>query len=221
MSISDNIISAAKSFLGTPYVWGGESMTEGGFDCSGFVYNALNKAGIKVNRLTAQGYFNTFKNNKCTKDVKGALLFFGKSTSNITHIAISNGDGTMYESIGGSKNTKYNPGKGVSHTNINRRKDLVAVCAPFKIENTTTVTKTNTCVVAQPTLKKKSTGEQVSILQQNLNSVLKINLEVDGDFGGCTESAVKAFQTLFMGKKETDGIYGPKTFKVLSAQLGI
>lgn len=216
MSIGDNIISAAKSFLGTPYVWGGESMTEGGFDCSGFAYNVLNKAGIKVGRLTAQRYYNTFKSNKCTKDVKGALLFFGKSTSSITHIAISNGDGTMYESIGGSKNNKSNPGKGVSHTNISRRKDLVAVCAPFKIE---TSVVTNTCVVAKPTLRKKSVGEQVSILQQNLNSVLKINLEVDGDFGSCTESAVKSFQTKYMGKKEADGVYGPKTFNVLSTKL--
>lgn len=219
MSIGNDIIFAAQSFLGLPYVWGGESMQEGGFDCSGLAYNVLNKAGIKIGRLTAQGYYNTFKNNKCTKDVKGALLFFGKSTSKITHIAISNGDGTMYESIGGSKNTKSNPGKGVSHTNISRRKDLVAVCAPFKIETVSTTNKTNTCVVAKPTLRKKSKGEQVSILQQNLNSVLKTNLEVDGIFGRCTESAVKSFQEMYMGKKEVDGIYGPKTSVKMSEVL--
>ena len=40
-----NIVNAAKNYIGTPYVWGGESSSEGGMDCSGFVYNALKDAG--------------------------------------------------------------------------------------------------------------------------------------------------------------------------------
>jgi hypothetical protein len=223
MSIGNDIIFEAQGFLGVPYVWGGESMTEGGFDCSGFVYNVLNKAGIKVSRLTAQGYFNTFKNNKCTKDVKGALLFFGKSTSNITHIAISNGDDTMYESIGGSKNTKYNPGKGVSHTDINRRNDLVAVCAPFEVKSISdSVTSTNmstTIKVAKPTLRRNNKNSEVKILQSNLNKVLGIKLVDDGIFGSKTESALYNFQS--RNKLAVDGIYGPKSYKVMCSLLGV
>lgn len=223
MSIGSDIIFAAQDFLGVPYVWGGESMTEGGFDCSGFVYNALNKAGIKVGRLTAQGYYNTFKNNKCNKDIKGALLFFGKSTSNITHIAISKGDGTMYESIGGSKNTKSNPGKGVSHTDINRRKDLVAVCAPFEIKDvpsTNTSASIGTTVkIAKPTLRRNNKSSEVKILQSNLNKVLGIKLVTDGIFGSKTESALYNFQS--RNKLTVDGIYGPKSYKVMCSLLGV
>ena len=51
----NSLVDSAKSFIGTPYVWGGESMTEGGMDCSGFVYNALKSAGYDVGRTTAQG----------------------------------------------------------------------------------------------------------------------------------------------------------------------
>lgn len=127
----DYLINICKKYLGVPYVWGGESRSEGGFDCSGFVDVALNEAGLKVARLTAQGYYNKFKSHPCSPNTKGALLFFGSSTKSITHVAISDGAGYMYESIGGKANTKYNPGKGVSRSKITRRRDLVAACDPL------------------------------------------------------------------------------------------
>lgn len=34
------------------YVWGGESMKEGGFDCSGIVWAAFNSIGIKIPRVS-------------------------------------------------------------------------------------------------------------------------------------------------------------------------
>lgn len=42
------IIDIAKSALGTPYVWGGESYDEGGFDCSGLISWAMQRAGIQT-----------------------------------------------------------------------------------------------------------------------------------------------------------------------------
>lgn len=68
-----------------------------------------------------------------------------------------------------------------------------------------------TVIVAKPTLRKNSIGDEVRILQNNLKVTVNNKLKVDGDFGSCTESAVKAFQLVHMGKKEVDGIYGPKT----------
>ena len=50
-----DIIRIAATLVGIPYVWGGESLAEGGFDCSGFVYVVLNRAGYVVARDTAQG----------------------------------------------------------------------------------------------------------------------------------------------------------------------
>ena len=49
------IVAAALAQLGWPYVWGGESRAEGGFDCSGLVDYALAAAGMPVGRLTASG----------------------------------------------------------------------------------------------------------------------------------------------------------------------
>ncbi len=127
------IINAAKALVGTSYVWGGDCDAEGGLDCSGYVYKVLDKGGIKVARDTAQGYYNKFKRNAADKSTAGALLFFGKDTAHITHVAISAGAGKMYESIGNSKNTINNKGKGVTLSQQSRRRDFVAACMPYKV----------------------------------------------------------------------------------------
>ena len=124
----NKILANAAKYLGTPYVWGGESEKEGGFDCSGFVFNVLRDSGYNVPRDTAQGYFNRFKANRIYSVESSALLFFGKSTNKITHIAIAIDNTFMYESIGGRLNTKFNKGKGVTMSKITRRKDLIAIC---------------------------------------------------------------------------------------------
>ncbi len=118
------IVNAAKNYIGTPYVWGGESMSEGGMDCSGFVYNALKDAGYKVGRTTAQGY-RSYGTSVSKSDMQpGDLVFFGKN-GNASHIGIYIGNGQMIHSSGGSKNTKSNPGKGVSVTNVDYRSDFL------------------------------------------------------------------------------------------------
>ena len=53
-----DFVNKAKKYVGKPYVWGGESDAEGGFDCSGYVFNVLKDSGFPVGRLTAQGYYN-------------------------------------------------------------------------------------------------------------------------------------------------------------------
>ena len=118
------IVNAAKNYIGTPYVWGGESMSEGGMDCSGFVYNALKDAGYKVGRTTAPGY-RSYGTSVNKSDMQpGDLVFFGKN-GNASHIGIYIGNGQMIHSSGGSKNTKSNPGKGVTVTNVDYRSDFL------------------------------------------------------------------------------------------------
>ncbi len=119
-----NIVNAAKNYIGTPYVWGGESAGEGGMDCSGFVYNALKDAGYDVGRTTAQGYRSYGSTVSKSNMQPGDLVFFGNN-GKATHIGIYIGNGQMIHSSGGSKNTKSNPGKGVSIANVDYRKDFL------------------------------------------------------------------------------------------------
>lgn len=119
----NNIVNSAQKYIGTPYVWGGESMDEGGMDCSGFVYNALKDAGYDVGRTTAQGYRSYGTAINKSEMQPGDLIFYGSGKA--THIGIYIGDGKMIHSSGDDSNTKSNPGKGVSVANINYRKDFL------------------------------------------------------------------------------------------------
>lgn len=157
---SNDIVRTARTYLGKPYVWGGESEAEGGYDCSGFVYSVLNKCGMKVPRTTAQGYSSL---GKTVTNIQSAdLLYFGKSVKRITHIAIAINSTHMIESRGNSKNTKTNKGKGVSITNISHRRDLVLVkrIVDFKKEKVTTMhllkrgTKSNDVTVFEILMSK-------------------------------------------------------------------
>lgn len=120
-------INAFKELIGKPYVWGGESMAEGGYDCSGALYTAANRAGYKVSRLTAQDYSTIGKKIPVGNQMPGDCLFFGTSVNHISHCALYIGNGLMIESRGSRQNTKNNPGRGVTISHINRRHDLRVV----------------------------------------------------------------------------------------------
>lgn len=124
---AQEFINSFKELLGKPYVWGGESMAEGGYDCSGALYDASNRAGYKVSRLTAQSYSSIGKKIPVGSQMPGDCLFFGSSVNHITHCALYIGNELMIESRGSSRNTKSNPGTGVTISDINRRHDLRVV----------------------------------------------------------------------------------------------
>lgn len=69
-----------------------------------------------------------------------------------------------------------------------------------------------------PTLRKGDKGENVKVLQTMLNSVNNAGLDIDGSFGGKTQTAVKNFQKT--NKLEVDGVCGPKTWSKLESLYG-
>jgi hypothetical protein len=123
MTAKDLIISAHK-LIGKPYVWGGDSMLEGGYDCSGLLYAVLRDCNYSTARTTAANYSLIGKRITVGQQKPGDFLFFG---SPVTHCAIYVGNGYMIESRGGRKNTADNPGTGVVISPVTRRHDLVCV----------------------------------------------------------------------------------------------
>lgn len=86
----------ALAQVGTPYIWGGE--TPGvGFDCSGLVQAAYKVAGINLPRVAQDQYDATTKLAPDDPLEPGDLVFFGRSTSDITHVGIYIGNGQMVD----------------------------------------------------------------------------------------------------------------------------
>ncbi|GAB3454434.1 hypothetical protein GCM10027570_34600 [Streptomonospora sediminis] len=95
----DTAIEAAKTRIGVPYVWGGESMSEGGYDCSGLVQWAFGQAGVSVPRVTHDQWFAGEQVDYADAR-RGDLIFWRTDPTApdyISHVAIYLGEGRMLE----------------------------------------------------------------------------------------------------------------------------
>ena len=89
----NEIINTAKSFLGTPYVWGGT--TPSGFDCSGFTQYVLAQNGKSIPR-TSQEQFASGQAVDKSQLQAGDLVFYGNGEA--THVGIYEGNNKIIHS---------------------------------------------------------------------------------------------------------------------------
>lgn len=110
-----SVLNYAAQFLGVPYVYGGS--TPSGFDCSGFTSYVFKNTVGSIPRVAQAQYDAT---TRISRDdlLPGDLVFFGSSTSSISHVGIyvgsnqfihapSTGDVVKYSSLTGSYATRY------------------------------------------------------------------------------------------------------------------
>ena len=110
-----SVLNYAAQFLGVPYVYGGS--TPSGFDCSGFTSYVFKNTVGSIPRVAQAQYDAT---SRVSRDdlLPGDLVFFGSSTSSISHVGIyvgsnqfihapSTGDVVKYSSLTGSYATRY------------------------------------------------------------------------------------------------------------------
>jgi cell wall-associated NlpC family hydrolase len=83
------IVTIARRYIGTPYLWGGRQPD--GFDCSGFVQYVMLQAGISVPRNTHE-QFRTGHPVERGRLQKGDLVFFQTDTSGASHVGIYAGN---------------------------------------------------------------------------------------------------------------------------------
>lgn len=93
------MLREAEKYLGWPYVWGGSSPADGGFDCSGYVCWVVNNCGNgwNVGRTTAEGLRRMCAYVSPADARPGDLVFFQGTynTEGASHIGIYVGDGMM------------------------------------------------------------------------------------------------------------------------------
>ncbi len=85
------VVKNAKTWLGTPYRYGGESKS--GADCSGFVQSVFSSCSISLPRTAAQQW-DFVKRIAKSSLVPGDLVFF-KSGGRINHVGIYVGDNLL------------------------------------------------------------------------------------------------------------------------------
>lgn len=122
--------------VGTPYRWGGDDPILG-FDCSGLAQELLASVGMDPpGDQSAQALYDHFiKSNLGAIKGCGALVFYGKSLAEITHVGMMLDSVHIVEAGGGGSTTvsldaaaKQNA--FVRIRRIDHRKDFLAVVMP-------------------------------------------------------------------------------------------
>lgn len=92
-----DVVAAAKKYLGVPYVWGGEDLSEGGLDCSGLVQRSFKDLGVQVSRTTQTQSKEGTAVPSMAQAKPGDLLFFENNSgrAGMDHVAIYVGGGKM------------------------------------------------------------------------------------------------------------------------------
>lgn len=92
-SLGDDIVNFAMQFLGSPYAYGGNSLTNG-IDCSGFTYQIMKNYGISISRSSSAQYSNDGYHISTDELQKGDLVFYGYK-GNVSHVGIYIGGGQI------------------------------------------------------------------------------------------------------------------------------
>lgn len=96
-----SVVSLAKQYIGTPYVWGGESPT--GFDCSGLLQYVWGKNGVNIPRTTYAQFTSGSPIAKGQLQAGDAVFFKGSDSKNVNgqilpgHVGLYIGNGKFIE----------------------------------------------------------------------------------------------------------------------------
>lgn len=98
-AVADQIVAAAKQYLGTPYVYGGSSPR--GFDCSGFMYYLYGQYGYPLWRGANGQWNNNGVKVEKSELQPGDLVFFSDSVDPIGHVGMYIGNGQFIHASSG------------------------------------------------------------------------------------------------------------------------
>jgi cell wall-associated NlpC family hydrolase len=108
---ASHVLQIASSYIGVPYVWGGNTPHQG-FDCSGFTKYVFAQAGIGLPRTSRE---QVHAGAAVAADFRalrpGDLMMFAEPGQAISHVAIYAGNGRIIHSS--------SSGGGVGYTDLN------------------------------------------------------------------------------------------------------
>ena len=197
-----------------------KSLLDGNFDdytvASATMYN--NKKAIHYTPEVGDQVFFT-KNGAISGCYHTGLVYKVDNTYFYTIEGNTSGANTVVANGGGVCEKKYNIATYKGKVLFGRPKYDVAGAGS---ESTAPVKEKKIPAAAKPTIKLNSIGEQVKLLQKDLNylgfkGVNGKKLAEDGEAGNNTIFALKAFQKKY--KLQVDGEYGPKSYATMKEKL--
>ena len=106
MTLRDQIVDYAKTFLGTLYQWaGGRNVNDYGLDCSGFTAKVLMKFGLMPSVLDSRSQRNFYPAITRTQLKPGDLVFYTWGGSVVKHVVMYIGNGMIIGANGGNQGT--------------------------------------------------------------------------------------------------------------------
>ena len=103
--------TAAETYLGTPYVWGGT--THKGIDCSAFTQNSYGENKVGIPRVSRQQW-KTGKPIEWTDLRQGDLVFFNTMGVGVSHVG-------MVIDPNGPKFMHASSSRGVVHDELSKK----------------------------------------------------------------------------------------------------
>lgn len=93
------VVSTALEEMGQPYVWGGSGDGSGGFDCSGLIYYAYERQGVRIPRTSAsQAKAGVAIQRDQDALLPGDILTFAEKGDQVTHVGLYVGEGRFIHS---------------------------------------------------------------------------------------------------------------------------
>jgi hypothetical protein len=91
-SLRDSIVKSARSYVGVPYAWGGNSRR--GIDCSGLTQAVYNLNGLSIPRTSGEQYNQGGVVSK--ENLRpGDLVFFATSGGRVSHVGVYAGNNSF------------------------------------------------------------------------------------------------------------------------------
>ena len=101
------LVATARSFIGLPYRWGGDSIEEG-FDCSGLTMAVYHLNGLRLPRSATEQYL-TGAPVEQGQLLQGDLVFFATSgRRKVSHVGVYAGEGKFIHAPGVGKTIRTN-----------------------------------------------------------------------------------------------------------------
>ena len=102
LDLRSGLVQTARSFIGIPYKWGGESQREG-FDCSGLTMTVYQLNGLDLPRTSRQQW-HTGAPVRRRELARGDLVFFATAGGKrVSHVGIYVGDNRFIHAPGRGK----------------------------------------------------------------------------------------------------------------------